>query len=168
MNKRVKTAFIIFSIALPFLIYCFYYYGMMIKNAPYRFTDFEYMVFKYGDGDSLVNKFDSRTGDYQYLTDRDSLVKKHLHIRRDDLLLIHRAAADMGFWNFPEREINDSAKAHGVKSAHYFIELVYKHKTKQVLYDEAFDGDPKLKDANGQFIKSIQKVLDDVEERERK
>jgi hypothetical protein len=166
MSKSLKKIFLAISIALPFLIYCVYYYGMMIKNAPYKFSEFEYVVFQYGNGDSLVNKYDSRTGDYQYLNARDSLIKKHLHLRSDDFLLMHRAAADMGFWNFPAVEVNDSIKKKGVVSPHYFIEFGYKRKTKKVLYDAAFDGDPKLKDANDELIKQIQKVLDDAEGRE--
>jgi len=138
----------------------------MIGNAPYKFSEFKNIVFEYGDGDSLVNKFNSQTGEYQYLNTHDSLVKKHLHIRNDDLLYLHRRAADLGFWNFPVREVNDSLKIKGIKTTHYLIEFNYKRKSKKVLFDEGFDGDPKLKDANQQMIKEIEKVLADVENRE--
>jgi hypothetical protein len=163
MSKRLKQIFLSVVIALPFLIYCIYYYGMMIKNAPYRFSDFESIQFRYGDGDSLVNTFDSKTGDYQYLDVHNSLIKKHLHLNDNELLYLHRKAADLGFWNFPDVEVNDSDKARGVNPPHYFIEFNYKHKSKKVLYDAAFDGDPKLKDANEVLIKEIQKTLADAE-----
>jgi len=165
MSNRLKKIFLGFSIALPFLIYCVYYYGMMIKNAPYKFTEFESMSIQYGLGDSLVNKFDSKTGNYQYVNTHDSLIKKHLHLRSDDLLMMHRAAADMGFWNFPDVEVNDALAAKGVKSPHYLIEFKYKRKTKKVLFDDAYDGNPKLKEANEILIKKIQKVLDDAQDR---
>jgi len=168
MNKKVKTTFIILSVALPFLLYCIYYYSMMIGNAPYRFSDFQSIVFEYGNGDSLVNKWNSQTKDYQYVNARDSLVKMKLHVRNDDLLFLHRKAAELGFWNFPNVEENDSLKAKGTKTLHYIIEFNYKHKSKKVLFDEAFDGDPKLKDANEQMIKLIQNVLNTEEEREKK
>jgi len=166
MNKKVKKAFLILSIALPFLIYCVYYYSMMIGNAPYKFSEFKSIVFKYGTDDSLINKWDSRTGEYQYLNSHDSLVKKHLHIRNDDLLYMHRKAAELGFWNFPNREINDSLKQKGIKSTHYYIQFNYARKSKTVIFDDGFDGDPKLKDANEQMIKVIEKVLADEENRE--
>jgi hypothetical protein len=158
MNKKVKTAFLILSIALPFLIYCVYYYSMMIGNAPYKFSEFDSIVFEYGNGDSLVNKFNSKTKDYEYLNSHDSLIKKKLHVRSDDLLILHRKAAELGFWNFPNREVN---------SPHYLIEFNYKLKSKKVLFDEAFDGDPKLKDANEQMIKAIEDVLNTEEEKEK-
>jgi len=167
-SKRFKQIFLGFSIALPFLIYCVYYYGMMIKNAPYKFSEFDSVVFQYGDGDSLVNKYNSKTGEYQYLNSHDSLIKERMFLHSNELLILHRAAADMGFWNFPDREVNDSLKAKGVKSPHYLIEFNYQRKSKKVLFDEAFNGDPKLKDANEQLIKQIQKVLDEAEANRRK
>lgn len=168
MNKKIRTTFIILSIALPFLIYCVYYYSMMIGNAPYRFSDLQSIVFEYGNGDSLINKFNSKTKDYQYVNTHDSLVKMKLHLRSDDMLFLHRKAAELGFWDFPNVEVNNSAKAKALKAPRYLIEFNYKHKSKKVLFDEAFDGDPKLKDANEQMIKVIQKVLNDEEDREKK
>jgi len=140
----------------------------MIGNAPYRFSDFQSIVFEYGNGDSLVNKWNSQTKDYQYVNTRDSLVKMKLHVRNDDLLFLHRKAAELGFWNFPSVEKGDSTKYGGKSTPHYLIIFNYKKKSKKVLFDEAFDGDPKLKDANEQMIKLIQNVLNTEEEREKK
>jgi len=168
MNKKVKTAFLILSIALPFLIYCVYYYSMMISNAPYKFSEFDSVVFEYGNGDSLINKFNSKTKDYQYVDVHDSLIKRKLHLRNDDLLFLHRKAAELGFWNFPSVEENDSMKIKHIATPHYLIEFNYKRKSKKVLFDAAFNGDPKLKDANEQMIKVIQQVLGEAEEREKK
>lgn len=168
MNQKLRTTFIILSVAVPFLLYCVYYYSMMIGNAPYRFSDFQSIVFEYGNGDSLLNKWNSQTKDYQYVNAHDSLVKMKIHVRNDDLLFLHRKAAELGFWNFPSVEQGDSAKAKGKETPHYLIEFNYKHKSKKVLFDEAFDGDPKLKDANEEMIKLIQSVLNTEEEREKK
>jgi len=168
MNKKVKTAFIILSLALPFLIYCVYYYSMMIGNAPYKFSEFDSIVFNYGNGDSLINKFNSKTKDYEYVNTRDSLVKGQLHLNSDELLFLHRKAAELGFWDFPNVEENDSLRAKHVVTPHYFIQYNYKRKSKTVLFDAAFSGDPKLKDANEQMIKVIQQVIGEAEEREKK
>src|SRR5476651_70891 len=108
MNNRNKKIFLITSITLPFLLYSGYYYGIMIKNAPYKFAEFDHVRFEYGDGDSLANKYNSKTGDYQYLTKNDSLVKKHLRLSKDDLLYLHRKAADLGFWDFPSKELSSA------------------------------------------------------------
>jgi hypothetical protein len=170
MTDRFKRIFLLLSIVVPFLFYCLYYYGMVLKDAPYKFTEFESMQFQYGTGDSLVNKYDSKTGNYQYVNSHDSLVKMHLRLTKGDLLYLHRKAADLGFWDFPSNEVNDadSVNAGGVKPAHYYIAFNYKRKSKKVLFDAAFDGAEKLKDANQRLIKEIQKILDEAEARQKK
>lgn len=163
MTDRSKKIFFALSIILPIVLYCVYYYGMMISNAPYRFADFQYLRFEYGLNDSLVNKFNSKTGDYQYKTQSGNVKKTTLRLTKDDLLYLHRKAADLGFWNFPAVEAADTSKDVKPNSPKYLIEFVYKEKTKKVMFDQAFEGDNQLKDANMRLIKEIQKVLDERE-----
>ena len=92
MNNRNKKIFLAISIAVPFLIYCFYYYGIMLKNAPYRFADLESITLKYGMGTNLVNQYDSRTGNFQYENSRDSLVKTNVKLSKDDMLYLNYEA----------------------------------------------------------------------------
>ena len=164
MTDRNKKVFLTICITVPFLAYCIYYYGHMIKNAPYKFSEFESINFQYGPGDSLVNQYNSKTGEYQYVNTRDSIVKMHLRLTREDLLYLHRKAADLGFWDFPSRELGDTTLKHnGAKPLRYVIEFKYKRKSKTVTFDESFEGDPRLKDANKQVIAEIMKVLQDEE-----
>jgi hypothetical protein len=134
----------------------------MLKNAPYKFSEFESMSVQYGERDSLVNKYDSKTGDYQYLNRADSLVKKKLRLTKDDLLYLHRKAADLGFWDFPVDETGDTVKA-GRKPLRYIIEFKYQRKSKRVVFDENFNGDTRLIDANQGLIKEITQVLNRAE-----
>ncbi|MFC0518312.1 hypothetical protein ACFFGT_29125 [Mucilaginibacter angelicae] len=168
MSPRLKKVFLIMTVVVPFILYCVYYYGMMIKNAPYRFVDFESISFQYGHKDSLVNKYDSSTGTFQYLDKRDSLVKEHLRLTKDDLLYLHRKAADLGFWDFPSNEIGDTTAAAANKAVRYVIEFKYKEKTKRVIFDSDYFGNPTLIDANKRLIGEIQKKLTDVENRGKK
>ncbi|MEO6851157.1 MAG: hypothetical protein ABI203_11435 [Mucilaginibacter sp.] len=141
----------------------------MIRVAPYKFTEFESFQIQYGPGDSLVNKYDSKTGEYQYIDSRDSVIKIHLHLSKDELLYLHRKAADLGFWDFPSVEMGDtSIKHNGSKPPRYLIQFNYKRKSKKVLYDASFDGDPKLKDANEQVKNEILKVLNEEEAKQSK
>ncbi len=156
MSTRSKKIFIALSIAVPFLMYCMYYYGMMVKNAPYKFSEFESLTFKYGLGDSLVNQYSSKTQDYQYLNDRDSLVKTKVKLTKDDLLYLHRKAADLGFWNFPENMEGPSNKA--VSIPHYYLEFKYQRKTKHIDFDADYAGKPQLTDA-------VKRLIEEVDER---
>jgi hypothetical protein len=168
MNTRSKKIFFAITIILPFILYCVYYYSMMIKNAPYRFSDFDSMAIQYGPADSLVNKYDSKTGDYQYIDKRDSLIKMHLRLSKDELLYLHRKAADLGFWDFPVKELADTTKGAKNKSVRYIIEFRYTKKSKKVVFDSEFAGDPKLIDANRTLIKEIEQSLLAAEERQKK
>ncbi len=169
MSDKAKKIFLTLTIVVPFLLYCIYYYSRMLKNAPYKFTEFKSFVIKYGDGDSLVNQYNSLTGEYQYLNKHDSLIKTNLLLTKDDLLYLHRKAADLGFWDFPSYELNsDTTKFAGHKPPRYYIEFDYQRKSKKVLFDASFDGDSRLKDANVNLIKEIMTVLADAEDRKKK
>ena len=168
MSNKAKKIFLLLSITVPFFLYCVYYYGMMVKNAPYKFVEFDSIVFQYGDRDSMLNKYNSKTGDYQYINKHDSIVKMHLRLTKDDLLYLHRKAADLGFWDFPSSEIGDTVKGAGPKPPRYYIEFNYKRKSKKVIYDANFAGDPRLKDANERLIHEITNVLNEEESKQKK
>jgi len=168
MTERGKKIFLAICIITPLLLYCVYYYSIMVKNAPYRFSDFESITFKYGLGDSLNNQFNSKTGNYQYLDSRDSLVKTKIKMRKDDLLYLHRKAAELGFWNFPEEIGGEGVPGHSTNSPHYFLEFKYKGKTKQVLFDAQNNENPKLNDAAKSLITEISNMINDVKDRDLK
>lgn len=163
MSDRKKKIFLAICIIMPLVLYTVYYYSFMVRNAPYRFSDFESITFKYGLGDSLINQYYSKTGDFQYVNEEDSLIKTNVKMRKDDLLYLHRKAAELGFWNFPEviTGTNDKSK----NAPRYYIEFKYKEKTKHVLFDISYQEDPKLAEATKSLITEISNMISDVEER---
>ncbi|HEY0900117.1 MAG TPA: hypothetical protein VGD90_12335 [Sphingobacteriaceae bacterium] len=162
MNNRNKKIFLALSIAIPFLVYCFYYYGVMLKNAPYRFSDFESVTLKYGMGTNLINQYDSRTGAYQYENTRDSLVKTKVKLTKDDLLYLHRKAAELGFWNMPDViEGADQTRP----TPHYYLEFKYKEKTKTMLFDLGYMEKPKLRAAAKAIIDEVSNKINEAEDR---
>ena len=140
----------------------------MVKNAPYRFSDFESITFKYGLGDSLINSYDSKTGLYQYLNSNDSLVKTTVRLKKDDLLYLHRKAAELGFWNFPTQLSGENNPEGSTNSPHYYIEYRYKEKSKHVLFDAAYNEEPKLRDAAKSLITEISNMINDTRDRDLK
>lgn len=164
MSDRSKKIFLGLSIIVPFMLYCVYYYSMVIGDAPYKFSEFVSMDFKYGAGRNLNNTYDSKTGRYQYINNHDSMVVKTVHLNKDDLLYLHRKAALLGFWDFP-KEITNATEDTVHKSPHYYFAFHYQRKSKVVLFDEAFNGDIRLKDAALQLAKEIEGRLADAEDR---
>lgn len=168
MSDRFRKIFLGACVIVPFLIYCVYYYSMVLKNAPYRFVEFDSFVFEYGHGDSLINKYNSKTGDYQFIDSHDSLIKTKLQLPKAELLYLHHKAAELGFWDFPSDERGDTTFKHnGSRAPRYFIEFNYKRKSKKVIYDANYAGPQRLLDANQQMIHEIIKVLDEVEAKQK-
>ena len=162
MSERGKKIFLAICIVTPFLLYCVYYYSIMVKNAPYRFSDFDSITFKYGLGDNLVNSYNSKTGSYQYLDSRDSLVRTTVRLRKDDLLYLHRKAAELGFWNFPDEILAENNPKKSTNPPRYYLEFKYKNKTKHVLYDPRNTENPKLSDAAKSLITEVSNMINDT------
>jgi len=165
MSDRSRKIFLYICIIVPFVAYCLFYYSNMIKNAPFRFSDFESIEFSYGEPNNMLNKFDSKTSAYQYVNKRDSLIKTTLKLRKDDLLYLHRKATEYGFWNFPD-DMTVSENTDTTKNVmRFFLKYNYKEKSKQMLFDSNYPGDPKLRDAAKMMIDEMQRVIKDAEDR---
>jgi len=145
------------------------YFESIFKEAPYSYSEMRSIVFKYGVADSLVNQFNSATGEFDYLNKRDSLVKTHLYLTKSDLLYLHRKAAEVGFWSFPAKEVNtDTTSSTDVKPTEYLIQFNYLHHSKTVVFSSNYDGPQQLADANRILIQEIETVIKGAEERQRR
>lgn len=163
MSDRSKKLFLGICIIIPFVLYCYYYYSIMLNNAPFRYADFQSIVLTYGDDEDLSNSFDSETGIFTYLNARDSLVSDTLRMRNDDLLYLHRKAAELGFWNLPEDMTGAGfAATDSAEVPRFVLQYNYLEKSKTVTFDADFDGNPKMKDAARSVIDEVRRVLSDV------
>ncbi|WP_312339053.1 hypothetical protein [Sphingobacterium sp.] len=161
MTIKSKKIFLGLCIIVPFLMYCVYYYSNMIKNAPFRFADFESIEFKYGEPNHMVNEYNSKTRIYKYLDKKDSLITDTVKFTKDDLLYLHRKAMELGFWNLdtdmtgPEWQ-QDSTNS---KVPRFYLEFNYKDKSKHVTLDADFAGNPRMHDAAKSMIDEINRML---------
>jgi hypothetical protein len=152
-----------------FLVYSLIYYGQVFSHAPYNFSEFKSFVFKYGTRDSMVNYYNSATGEYDYLNKHDSLIKTHLYLTKIELDSLHVDARHIGFWDFPDVETNTDSTSQGYgKAPRYFIQFNYKRKSKQALFDADYQGPLKLVEANKIMIKKITTILSEAKERQNK
>lgn len=168
MTDRGKKIFLAICITVPFVVYCVYYYGIMIKNAPYKFSEMESISLKYGLGDDLVNQYNSQTGIYQYINSQDSLVKTQVKLSKEDLLYLHRKAVDLGFWNFPENMRVASGEQGWSSAPRYVLEFKYKRKVKRIDFELNYQGDPKLRDAAKSLVNMVSETINDAEDRLRR
>ncbi|WKK59259.1 hypothetical protein [Sphingobacterium sp. BN32] len=160
MQDRTKRIFIALCIIIPFLIYCVYYYAGMIKNAPYRFSDFESIELVYGYPDSMLNQYNSKTHKYQYLTKQGEVVKDTLKLRDDDLLYLHRKAMELGYWNVADDMTTpEDKRTTGARVPRYKLTFNYKEKSKSVTLDADYEGVQKMKDAAKTTIDEVLNMI---------
>ncbi len=169
MTDSSKKTFLLVTVIGSFVVYSAIYYAQVFRHAPYKFSEFKSFVYKYGNRDSMLNYYNSATGEYDYLNKNDSLIKTHLYLTRLELDSLHVDARQLGFWDFPEMELNtDSASPGFGKAPRYFIQFNYKRKSKQVLFDADYNGPLKLIDANKVMIQKITNILSEADERQNK
>lgn len=121
------------------------------------------MEYKWGVKDTLENHYNSVTGEYQYVNNVDSTVRKKIFLNSNDVLYMHGKANEIGLWNFPDTIGKKSAKSMAVPR--YDILFKYKEKSKHVVIYGDFDGNPKLLDAAVQMRKIIEETLNLAEKR---
>ncbi|RNL56456.1 hypothetical protein [Pedobacter jejuensis] len=163
MSNKGKKIFLALTIILPMIIYCYIYYKPIIQNAPFRKNDFVSMDYKWGIKDTLENQYNSKTGAYQYVNSRDSVITKRVLLKSDDILYIHSKANELGLWNFPDTIGVKSSKSMSVPRYDMFFQ--YKEKAKHVVVYGDFDGNPKLLDAAMQMRKVIEDTINQAEKR---
>jgi hypothetical protein len=161
MSDRFKKIFLGLSIVIPFLLYSVYYYSMMVKNAPFKFVEFNGIVLKAGIGNKYEKFYNSETQNYQYKNTQDSTIKTKVKFTKDDLLYIHHKAVELGFWNWPSKMLGPDS----LTSPRYYLEYDYKHKKKIIEIDASYDNNDKLRDAALQLIKAVDQNINDAKDR---
>jgi hypothetical protein len=165
MSNRGRKIFIFVSVVLPILIYCYFYYEPILRNAPFKSGEFVSIKYKWGVGKTLDNSYDSSTGAYQYLDKKDSLVKTNVKLRQDDIIYLHNKATQLGFWNFPSLLANTTADTANVKLLRYELEFKYKRVSKKVVYLSNYNEIPKLRDLAMQMKTLVEQTINSAEER---
>jgi len=166
MSNKAKSIFLGLCIIGSFLIYCVYYYSNMLKNAPFRFSDFESIEITYGTPDEMLNNYNTKTQEFQYLTKEDSLIRTTLKMRDDDLLYLHRKAQELGFWNVDDDMTTARQDAEdGQDVPRYILKYTYKEKSKEVTLDADYPGNPKMKDAAKSTIDAVLTMIAEVQAR---
>ena len=157
-----KNLSLIATLAVILIISLVGYYVISLKKAPYSVTDFESFTYKWGVGDSLLNSYSSKNGSYEYVNNRDSLIKTHVKLRANDIIFIHNKINELGLWSLPEII---GKKVENSKSPVYDLQFIYKEKSKRILIYSDFDDNPQLLDSAMQIKNIVQQAIDEAESR---
>lgn len=163
MTSKGKKVFLILSVVVPFIIYSAWYYAPMIRNAPFQEKYFVSLEYSWGMGNKLENAYNSATGNYTYLNQKDSLVSFHIKLSQRDVKYLDSIADVQGFWNLPSVIANTKDDLQNPSLLRYIIKFNYQKKSKEVVYFPNYSGDVRMKGAFSKMQKEIELVLLDKE-----
>ncbi len=110
------------------------YFFINSNKGPYAASDLISISYKWGLGDTLVNSYHSLTGDYQYLDNRDSLIKTKLKFKANNFIFLHSKANEANLWKLPEIIANSKSDLKSDRILRYEIIFNYAEKSKKILF----------------------------------
>lgn len=160
-----KKVSLIATIAVVLLIAVGGYYLINLKQGPYPASTFISLSYKWGVGDTLLNSYNSATGDYQYLDNEDKLVSSHVKLRANDIIYLHNKANELGLWDLPNLVANPNTDLKSKQILRYEMVFNYEQKTKKIVFMTNYDQNPAFADAAKQLQEVILKTLNEAEDR---
>ena len=141
------------------------YYLINLKQGPYPASKFISLTYKWGLGDTLVNSYNSATGEYQYLNHKDSLVKTKVQLHANNIIFLHSRANELDFWKLPELIANKNADLNNKDILHYEMVFNYQGKSKKISFYTNYTDDMAIATAAQALQKLVEQTIDEAEER---
>lgn len=141
------------------------YYTPMIRNAAFKSSEFVALEYSWGPGEHQINRYDSKTGLYQYENAQDSLIKTTVPLKQNEIIYIHSKANELGFWNLPEVIATPGLKEQDNRALRYVMTMHYQKKSKTVVFHADYVGSEKLKNVAVQMQKIFFNTINDAEAR---
>jgi hypothetical protein len=161
---KIKNRSLIATIAVILIAGVGGYYLIKLKRGPYPAATFVSFQYKWGDGDTLANSYDSNTGNYQYLDHRDSLIHKKVKLNANNIIFLHSRVNEAGLWELPN--IIGSAKDNKGNSAfRYEMIFNYEQQHKKIIYYPSANADVGLANSASKLIAAIEQTIKDAEDR---
>jgi hypothetical protein len=163
MNLK-KYISLIFTIVIILAVGIGGYYFLNLKKGPYPASDLLSISYKWGVGDTLVNSYDSATGNYHYLDSRDSLVKTKLKLKANNFIFLHSKANEADLWKLPNLVTNSNANLKSNQVLRYEITFNYTQKSKRIVFMTDYNEDPTILKSVAQIQSAIEQILKEREE----
>ncbi|RZK50141.1 MAG: hypothetical protein EOO99_02845 [Pedobacter sp.] len=127
INKENRKLIVVLSVLI--LVIGFGYAWLTLKRNPHQASQLESMQVAWGKSFGKVNKYNSQSGDYQFVDSRDSLFKVNFKLRKSEVIYLNAKLFELGFWDLPEM-MGSNKKA--VDQDYFYLEVKYKDKLKKL------------------------------------
>lgn len=165
LSQLKKNISFIATVVVIIIISIAGYFVINKQKGPFSASELVSVAYKWGLGDSLVNTYNSATGDYQYLDNRDSLITKKLRLRANNIIFLHSKANELDLWTLPNVIANKNADLKTDQTLRYEIIFNYETKVKKIVFLTNYDEDMGVLDRANQLQKTIKTTIDEVEDR---
>lgn len=163
MNAKQKMILKLASVA--FIVIVGGYYIMKVRSGGKRAAAFVSLTYKWGVGDTLQNSYNSKTGEYQFLDQRDQLIKENFKLRTNNVIFMHSKINEQDLLNIPDTVANVGFDLKDTKVLRYEFSFVYDDTTKNIVYFTNYDKDPIIADKASALQKVVQQIITEAEER---
>ncbi|TKC01499.1 hypothetical protein [Pedobacter cryotolerans] len=165
LSRIKKNISFIATVVVIIIISIAGYFVINKQKGPFSASELVSIEYKWGLGDSLVNAYNSASGNYQYLDNRDSLITKKLKLRANNIIFIHSKANELDLWTLPNVIANKNANLKTDQTLRYEIIFNYETKVKKIVFLTNYDEDMWVLDRVSQLQKTIKSTIDEVEDR---
>lgn len=160
-----KLKFTLKIISVVFIVIVGGYYIMKLRSGGKKAVAFVSLTYKWGTGDTLQNSYNSKTGDYQFLNQRDQLIKENFKLRTNSIIYLHSKINEQDLLNVPDTIANKDANFNDSTVLRHEITLVYDDETRYIIYLTDYDGDPAVSNKASALQKYVQQIIIEAEER---
>jgi hypothetical protein len=168
MLKAIKNNLSLVSIVAVILIASIGgYYLLQLKQEKYPASSFISLSYKWGVGDTLVNEYNSLSGKYQYLNNRDQLIKTNLKLNINSIIFLHSKANELEFWSLPNVIANSNAYLKSNKVLRYEIIFNYEQLSKKIIFLTDYDQNAEIANRASSLQKIIEQIIVENEKRYR-
>lgn len=158
MRKILLIALLLIAAGMIAAAYKFMQHG----KSPVQVVDFESFTLIWGKTDSLLNRYDSKTGNYQYVDRRDSLHRTQVRLHSNEIIFLHHKINELGFWGLPATIGSPAIEG----KTQYALTFHYKGRSKTMkVYQAAAPSINLQLDSAMRLIGMVQAVIDEADNR---
>lgn len=152
-------------LAVVFIIVVGGFYIAKFRSGGKKAVSFVSLTYKWGTGGTLQNSYESKTGNYRFLNQRDQLIEEKFKLRTYNIIYLHSKINEQDLLNLPDTIANESANLKDTAVLRHEFTFVYEDMTKHIVYLSNFEGDPEITKKAAALQKYVQQMILEAEER---
>ncbi len=160
-----KTKLYLKIISVIFIILVGGYYIVKLRSGGKRAVSFVSLTYKWGTGDTLQNSYESKSGQYHFLNQRDELIKENFKLRTYNIIYLHSKINEDDLLNVPDTIANAGANLKDSTVLRHEFTIVYDDLTRHIIYLTNYDGDPVIQRRAHSLQKYVQQMILEAEDR---